>query len=396
MIRRDALPFAGFFAALFGALGVFLPFWPVYLAHKGLDGAAIGTILALGTWTKAATNPVFGRLADRSHRPRRVLVALAATAFLGTLAFPGVTGFGPLLAVYLVVFAAFQALIPIGDSRTLRVAAQTGMDYGRVRLWGSAAFLLTTLGMGEALDRTAPGLVPGVLAVAFAALMALAYALPAPAAPGSERTHRGVRTLLTDRRFLVFLVVGALLQGSHAVYYAFSALHWTSSGLSAAAVGWLWAEGVIAEILLFFAGARLVRRLGPAGLLALAAAGGLVRWTTLAVTTTLPALVLVQVLHAATFAAAHLGAMYFITGRAPHGLQATAQGTYSAASGGVGMGLAMLAAGGLYDAVAGRAFLAMAAMSLAALLLLVLLMRFPSPNGTTGRPPPAARGRRNA
>jgi len=381
--RRDALPFAAFFAALFFALGVFLPFWPVYLSSKGLDGAAIGTILALGTWTKAAMNPVFGRLADRSKRPRRVLVGLAAVALLGSLTFPALSGMGPLLAAYLVVFATFQALIPIGDSRTLRVAAQTGIAYGRVRLWGSAAFLAATLGVGELLDRTGAQIIPWLLAATFAALIVVAARLPAPAPDGTRPDHRGVTALLRDRRFALFLIVGALLQGSHAVYYAFSAVHWTASGHTAATVGWLWAEGVIAEIALFAVGGHFVQRLGPVGLLGVAALGGLIRWSTLAATTALPALAAIQLLHAATFAAAHLGAMHFITARAPHGLQATAQGTYSAASGGVGMGLAMLAAGALYDAVGGRAFLAMGAMSLGALLLLAPLMRLRSPTDVT-------------
>jgi PPP family 3-phenylpropionic acid transporter len=372
---RDAAPFAGFYAALFFALGVFLPFWPVFLEHKGLDGAAIGTILGLGTWAKAAGNPLLGRLADRSARPRLVVVALAVVALAGTFAFPHLAGFWPLLIAYVVVFSAFQALIPIGDSRTLTVAADKGLDYGRLRLWGSAAFLAAVLGMGEVLDRAPASVIPWALALAFAALVGLAAALPAPRPATTTPGGRGVRTLIGDPSFVVFLVAVALLQASHAVYYAFSAVHWTTSGLSAATVGWLWAEGVIAEIGLFYIGARVVARLGPIGLLAAAAAGGLLRWTVLAGTTALPALIAVQGLHAMTFGAAHLGAMYFITRHAPRELQATAQGISAAATGGVGMGLAMLGAGPLYDAVAGRAFLAMAAMSLAALPLILWLAR---------------------
>lgn len=371
--RRDALPFAGFYAALFFALGVFLPFWPVFLSHKGLDGAAIGTILALGTWAKAAGNPLLGRLADRSAKPRRVVVALAAIALVGSFAFPHVDGFWPLLIAYLAVFGAFQALIPIGDSRTLTVAADKGLDYGRVRLWGSAAFLGAVLGMGEILDRAAPSVVPWALAGAFAVLTALAALLPPPRATPSGPPSPGFRRLLGDARFLVFLGAVALLQASHAVYYAFSAVHWTGSGLGAGSVGWLWAEGVIAEIGFFAVGGRIASRIGPVGLLAAAGIGGLVRWTVLAATTALPALVAVQWLHALTFGAAHLGAMYFITRHAPRDLQATAQGISAAATGGIGMGLAMLGAGSLYDAVAGRAFLAMAAMSLLALTLLPIL-----------------------
>jgi PPP family 3-phenylpropionic acid transporter len=67
-------------------------------------------------------------------------------------------------------------------------------------------------------------------------------------------------------------------------------------------IGLLIAEGIVAEILLFARGRRLIERLGPAGLTACAAAGSLVRWTVTAMALTLPVLAVVQLLHAATFA----------------------------------------------------------------------------------------------
>ncbi len=374
-MARAALPFAGLYGAIFLALGVFLPFWPVFLTHRGLSGAEIGTILALGTWLKVASNPALGRLADRAGQRRRVLSALAVFALIAATAFLVAEGFWALLFVHLLVFPAFQATIPIGDSRTLAAAGRHGFDYGRVRLWGSLAFLLAVLGMGEALDGRSPELVAWAVLAGFGLLLLATRLLPESERQETPHRPAPATALLADRPFLLFLGVGALLQASHAVYYAFSAVHWTAQGLSPATVGWLWAEGVVAEILLFAVGGRVLARLGPLGLLLAAALGGLVRWTTLGLTTALPALAVVQALHAATFGAAHLGAMHFIARRAPAGLQSTAQGVYSAVSGGVGMGLAMAAAGALYDATGGRAFLAMAGMSAAGGVLALLLSR---------------------
>jgi PPP family 3-phenylpropionic acid transporter len=373
---RDAAPFAAFYAALFFALGVLLPFWPVYLEWKGLGAGEIGLLLALGTWAKAAANPVFGNWADRSGNPRRVLTGLAGAAALATLAMPMAEGFWPLVAAYLVLFPCFQALIPLGDSRALGVAAENGLDYGRMRLWGSLAFLVAVLGVGELLDVAAPAVLPWVVLGAFVFLMGITTRLPTPSQAPRRGADGSVLALFRSRRFALFLAVGALLQASHAVYYGFSAVHWTAAGLSPATVGWLWAEGVVAEILLFAVSGRVVTRLRPEGLLALAAAGGLLRWTVLAGTTALPALIAVQGLHAATFGAAHLGAMHFIfRWTRETGGQATAQGVYTAVAGGIGMGLAMLGAGALFDAVGGQAFAAMAVMSVMAGVLLLWLFR---------------------
>jgi PPP family 3-phenylpropionic acid transporter len=257
----------------------------------------------------------------------------------------------------------------------MAAVAERGFDYGRLRLWGSLAFILGVLGVGDLLTRLTPDAVLyGVMAGLVLVLLA-GRLLPPVDRPRDRAGRAPLSALLGQRRFLLFLAIGSLLQASHAVYYSFSAVHWQAAGLSPAAVGWLWSEGVIAEVLLFAAGAWLLARLGPIGLLALAAVAGVVRWGVLAGTTDLAPLIAVQALHAFTFGAAHLGAMHYIARSAPPGLQATAQGVYAGTSGGIVMGATMLGAGWLYDLTAGGAFLAMAGMSaLAGLLAWPLLM----------------------
>src|SRR3546814_8773378 len=67
--------------------------------------------------------------------------------------------------------------------------------------------------------------------------------------------------------FGLFLGTAALLAGSHAFLYAFGSLHWRAAGIDDRMIGLLWAEGVIAEVLLFACGAKVVQRLGPARML---------------------------------------------------------------------------------------------------------------------------------
>jgi len=377
---RAALPFAAFYAAVFLALGVFLPFWPVYLEHRGLSPAAIGTLMALGTWAKSAANPLAGHLADRLGHRRAVIAGLAALAVAGTVAVQGVAGFWPILLAHLALFASFQAVIPLGESQTMAAVTARRLDYGRLRLWGSLAFIVGVLAIGESLAARGPELIPLAMLAAFAAIALAAPALPPAQRPVDSGGRAPVTALLGDRRYLAFLLAGALLQASHAAYYTFSAVHWQDAGIAPSTVAWLWTEGVVAEILLFALGGSLVARLGPRGLLLAAGAGGVVRWTTLATTTAVPALAAVQWLHGLTFGAAHLGAMYFLARHAPAGLQTTAQGVYAAVSGGVGMGLMTLLTGWVYDAAGGMAFLATAAASGAAVLVVAAAVHNPHPD----------------
>ena len=106
-----------------------------------------------------------------------------------------------------------------------------------------------------------------------------------------------------------------------------------------------------------------------------AGVAGIVRWVVLGATVWVPALLVVQLSHAATFGAAHLGAMHFIARIAPPGLAATAQGLYAAATGGIGMGLALLVAGQLYAIGPASAYWAMAALSAGGAGLALVLHR---------------------
>ncbi len=159
-----------------------------------------------------------------------------------------------------------------------------------------------------------------------------------------------------------------VIQGSHALYYGFASIHWAAAGHSAAVIGLLWAEGVVAEVALFFWGRRLADRLGPVGLSLLAAGAGALRWAVTAETAALPALAAVQLLHAATFGAQHLAAMRVLMRIVPAPMAAaTAQTLHASLGVGLASGALMLASGPLYAALGGAAFWAMAGLCAAAL-----------------------------
>ncbi len=115
--------------------------------------------------------------------------------------------------------------------------------------------------------------------------------------------------------------------------------------------------------MLFWLGGRLLARIGPLGLMGLAGGAGIVRWGLAGIVTGLPATAGLQLLHAFTFGAAHLGAMYFLARTVPANAAASAQALYAAVSAGLGSGLVMLGAGTLYASLGGRAYLFMAALS---------------------------------
>lgn len=379
------LAFSGFYGAVFLSLGILIPFWPLWLGHRGLSGEQVGLLLACAAWAKSAAVPAVGYLSDRSGQPRRLLVALALLSVGLFLVFPAARGLWSLLLVQVAFALAFHPLIPLAESQALAAARSGLLDYGRMRLWGSLTFIAGSLGAGALLSRGAPDLIIALVAAALAATAVASTQLPgsAPRVSAARASPRDALRLIAERHFVLFLGAAGLLQASHAAYYGFSALHWREHGYSETAIAWLWSEGVVAEVLLFLFGAALVARLGPSGLLVLAAAGGMLRWCLTALSTDLAVLIAAQSLHALSFGAAHLGAMHFLSRGVPVTLSATAQGLYAALSGGLLMGLAALLSGQLYHGDAAAAFGAMAALcalALACALLLHRSGRFVSPS----------------
>src|SRR5260221_6069924 len=358
-----APPLAFFHGAFFLAPGIQLPFWPVWLAGRGLGVSEIGLVLAAALWIKVIVNPLAGLLADRTGRRRGVMIFLAATNLAGFLLFVPTHGLWPFLFISALTTAAASSLMPLGETSALAIVYERRLDYGRIRLWGSISFIAGSLGAAMLIAGGTSEITLALL-IGAAALNLLACAqLPAHRIKRSRLIRAGWRRLLLDRRQLLFLLAAAAIQASHSVYYGFGTLHWTALGYSSEAIGWLWAEGVVAEIALFAYGAPLLARFGPARLLVLAGAAGVLRWSLMAGAVSLPLLLAVQLLHALTFGAAHLGAMHFMARALPEEWSSTGQSLYSATVSGIGFGLVMAISGQLYAALGANAYLVMAGIA---------------------------------
>lgn len=361
--------FSLFSSALNAVIGVQLAFWPLWLTSRGLDPTQLGLLAGIGIWTRVVTTPFIGAAADRSGDRRKVMLALALFHFAASFLFIPARGFWQLTSISVITGLAFAALVPLGENATL----QARVDYGRVRIWGSGTFLAMTLLVGRILLEAPPDSLLVLLLVSCVLVWGAAWLLPRTEGTAARPAPRAWLGLLTPRNGLFFLAAG-LIQASHAIYYGFSSLYWRSLGYSTETIGGLWAEGVIAEIILFYWSRHFLGRIAPGYLMVLGAGAGVVRWTVLGAATSLPAFYAVNFMHCFTFAAAHLGAMYYLFNNMPPAQAATAQSLYTATQG-IAFGLVSLASGALYEAYGGSAYFPMAAMAAAGALCALKLAR---------------------
>lgn len=364
----------GFYAALFGALGAHLPFWPLWLSDWGLSDGEIGAYLGAGIVLRLAAGLGLPVLADRREARRLTLGLVAGVGAALFVAHLAVGSKLALLALTMLTAGVFSAMIPISDALTGAAARVHDFEYAPVRAVGSAAFLAMNLGLGAALAFAGTDAILWVIVLCLLAAAALGATHPGGGkVKGAARpTFAEMRRLVTGRVFLTFTAAAGLAQASHGVIYAYGSVHWRALGVPEATIGMLWAAGVAVEVVLMAAfGPWLVRRFRPSGAIALAGGVGVVRWAAMTFDPEGAFLWVLQASHALTFAAAHLGIIAFIARGAPDRLAGAAQAVMQAFGTGILMAVASGAAAIAYPWLGAGAWWIAVAMSAAALILAV-------------------------
>jgi len=374
------------FAAIFFVTGNVLPYLPVWLAWRDLSAPEIAIISAGPLFVRVLVTPAIAFAADRVGDHRRFLILLAWSAVASQVVLAHMRGFFPILLTSLLLAVAWSSIMPLAEAIAIRGMNAVGLDYGRMRLWGSISFTAAALAGGWVVERASPQALFYLLIAGTMVLAGAAHALAKPTAAElsqrvrHDRRHLGARhlaALLASPTFLLFLLAAGAIQAAHAAFYTFGTLHWRAQGLSTLVAGQLWTVGVAAEIFVFAYSAVLLRRVGPISILILAGLAAVARWGAMAFDPAVWLLFALQSLHGLTFGAAHVGAIHFLARFVPQAQGGTAQAVYASATSGILLGGATLLAGPLYAAWGGRAYFAMAGLAAVGVLAALGLERLP-------------------
>lgn len=355
----------------FFSYGIFLPFWSVWLKGIGLPPETIGLLLGAGLIARFLGSLL---LAPRVKDPSRLVFALRVLALL-TLVFAMAFWLGTTTAWLFVVMVGFNLffspLVPLTDALAGTWQKQISLDYGRVRVWGSLAFVIGSALTGKLISLFDYHAILVLLSIGVASML-LGMMLRPSVMPEGQTRHNDAAGWPAWRKLIIeswrFLACVSLLQGAHAAYYGFSAIYWQEAGYSASVVGYLWSLGVVAEIVIFTLSNKLFRRWSARDLLLLSAFSGIVRWSLMAWTTELPWLIVAQILHCGTFTVCHLAAMRYISARKGSEV-IQLQAVYSAVAMGGSIAIMTMVAGFLFQHLHGGMFWIMALLAFPAIAL---------------------------
>ncbi|SMB44149.1 putative 3-phenylpropionic transporter [Serratia proteamaculans] len=356
----------------FFSYGIFLPFWGVWLKGEGIPPETIGILLGAGLVARFLGSLLIApRVKDPSHLVTALrLLALLTLAF--AIGFCFGNGWGWLMLVIAGFNLFFSPLVPLTDALAGTWQKQITLDYGRVRLWGSLAFVIGSALTGQMISVWGHNAILYSLIISILAMLLGMMLKPSVMPQGEARTHseadRSLWEMLKEGPVWRFLLCVTLLQGAHAGYYSFGSIYWQEAGYSASTIGYLWSLGVVAEVIIFASSNFLFRRWNARNLLLLSACCGILRWGLMASSTELGWLLVIQTLHCGTFTVCHLAAMRFIAARkGPEVIRL--QAVYSALAMGGGIAIMTVIAGFLFEHLQGGVFWVMAAVVLPALFI---------------------------
>lgn len=349
--RPRTLRWLGFwYFSYFAFLGAFGTYFSLYLTALGVTPWGIGVILSLQPVMRLLAPNFWGWVADRYGLGARLVGITIAACCVVLAVVPTVRDF-PTLAFLLLLQAFFwSASLPLVEALTLFHLSHRIEHYGRIRLWGSIGFIVAVQAVGILLDVVEVSWLPWICWGLV--LLTLVFSLPLRDG-GARETAVAIpsfRSVLRRPEVGALFVAAFLMSAAHAPLYVFYSVHLVAHGYAKSLVGLFWALGVVAEIVVFMQMPRLMRWGGIRQVLLWSHALATLRFLLIGWMIDQSWIaVAAQLMHGATFGAAHASCIAALSRWFPGAQQSRAHSLYSSLSFGGGGVVGGLLAGYLWQ-----------------------------------------------
>lgn len=337
-----------------GALGIFFPYYSLYLRENaGLTGTQVGLVLAMVPLVGMFAQPFWGQVADRTGARGRILALLALGASLGYMALAAASGFPAILAATVALACFSTAIVPMTVSVTLGTLHGSGpYAFGLIRVWGTLGYLVLVVAFPWLLRRfqelrglhetsgqaSEPGL--GIMFFVTAGLVLVSALvglfLPREGMVALRASKGDWRALFKDSaviRFLLFMLAVYVLQAGPMWLFP---VYVRARGGDLDTIRQMWLLMLVIEIPLVISTGAGLKRLGPRGLLALGVLAGAIRWAVSGLSHDFHVIYPVQMLHGVMVAGLLLGGPLYLDAVVPGRLRSTSQALLSMIGVGIG------------------------------------------------------------
>ncbi|WP_342478653.1 MFS transporter [Paenibacillus sp. FSL H7-0350] len=310
--------------------GSFNPYVTSLLVHQGMTSQRIGVMMAFGTLLAILFQPLWGILVDRYQRTRLVLMLTLIVP--GTIVYLYNVKWLVVIVLVYSLYTIFQSTqTPIADSYAVNAASAAGTSFGTIRLFGS---------IGTALGGYFGGLYLNWMGVTelwipflIFNLLALLLVITIPVNVERRTQHvtftSGIRQLLGNRVFLLFLAGCFLVNQTLTAFNSFFVLTFQMAGGSFAWSGIALMIASITSVPAMLVAARVLKKYGYEKTLMLASVVYMLRWAIQWLIPVPGVMIGVQTLHGMSFGFFYIAAVEYVASITGKELQATGQSLFN-------------------------------------------------------------------
>ncbi len=304
---------SSFYFFYFALLGCIAPYWALYLSDRGYTPLQIGELMGLFGLVRMVAPNVWGALGDYTGRRMQLLRVGCAVCFIIFSQIFWVDSF-LFMACIMVGYGFFwAAVLPQFEVVTLNYLKDRTDDYSKIRMWGSIGFVVVVVILGWVFDYVSVSYLPVFMLIMLLAIFLCSLLVRGVVQVKHEDESAGFLALLWRPQVIAFLMASFLIQFSHGAYYTFFSLFLEQHGYSNTMIGFLWALGVTAEVFVFLMVHTLFKLVGYRLVLVASLFLAAVRWyLTAHFADVLWMLMLLQLMHAATFGTMHAVSMHYV------------------------------------------------------------------------------------
>lgn len=368
---RKIWPFS-FYFLYFAAFSSFLPYIVLFYQQLGFNGTQIGLLTGIPPLITLFGAPFGTGLADATQRHKLIMgVGIAVTVAVGLL-LPGLTRFSLVftMIVFLNLFGA--PISPLGDSATMTMLGEKREMYGRIRLGGTIGWGMFAQIAGVLLFLYGLKILFQVFSVIMLINLFVIQKFSFGEQYHEKSNNSSMRILLTDRRWIVFLVLGFLGGlGSFSVP-SYLSPYLQELGANGSQIGFAFLLPTLLEIPVFFFSNHLVRRYKSYTVFVVALILTGIRAILFGLIPNIFLLIIIQGVGGAIFPALWAAGVSYADENAPAGFKSTGQGLFGAMMFGFGAAFSGFVGGLLLERFGGSGvFLVFGVIILAGLLVVL-------------------------
>lgn len=346
MVKNLHFNLSRFYFIYYFFVGLFVPYWGLYLTFKSFTPIEIGFLLSFFQLSRIFAPNLWGWIADHTEK-RSLWIRL--TAFIGFVGFIGIFWADSFIEIFVIMMAMSvftSSTLPLAESLTLSHLATTNGHYSKIRAWGSFGFIMAALSFGFILDSLGMHYLLIVLCITQFLIFIFSYGVPEKPYHRKKLTQNSFIKILKKPEVFSLLLACALMVTSHGLLYNFYSIYMNDQGYSNSIIGFLWALGVICEIFIFFLMPKITRYLNFKQILLISLFIAVVRFYLIgSFADCLLIILIAQMMHAFTFGSFHVASIEMINQFFSGKNHAKGQALYNSITYGVGGALGGLGGG---------------------------------------------------